>query len=152
MLYQEDVIRVAQAVAGFTAAEADQLRKRLGQRGAADDRAALREEFLAHGLGLGMDLQGLDSVWAQIARFAAFSFCKAHAVTYGRIAYRIAYAKTHYPAELLGAILANDAGFYEKRVYVEEARRLGVPILGPCVNHSGRTFLVEPLAGAGGRP
>jgi error-prone DNA polymerase len=83
---------------------------------------------------------------------AAFAFCKAHAVTYGRIAYRTAWLKAHHPAAFLTAFLASETGYYPRRVYVEEARRLGVPILGPSVNHSERTFSVEWMVQAPSAP
>ena len=72
--------------------------------------------------------------------FASFAFCKAHAVTYGRLAYRSAWLKTHHPAPFLTAFLLSETGYYPSRVYVEEARRLGVRILGPDVNRSGPGF------------
>lgn len=142
MLYQEDVMQVAALVAGLDLPEADLLRRTLQKRhGAGLD--ALRARFLEGARENGIAREDAERVWALIANFASFAFCKAHAVTYGRIAYRAAWLKAHHPAVFLTAFLVSETGYYEPRVYVEEARRLGVPILGPDVNHSGATFAVE---------
>ena len=74
----------------------------------------------------GIERADAERVWELVANFASFAFCKAHAVTYGRIAYRAAWLKTHHPAAFLAAFLQSETGYYEPRVYVEEARRLGV--------------------------
>ena len=152
MLYQEDVMQAAALVAGLELAEADLLRRAL-QKGQGASLAELEARFLASAVSAGVERAAALCTWQLIANFASFAFCKAHAVTYGRIAYRSVYLKTHYPAAYLAAFLASETGYYEARVYVEEARRLGVPILGPDVNQSGATFAVEwtsrPAQGAG---
>ncbi|MCP3919558.1 MAG: DNA polymerase III subunit alpha [bacterium] len=147
MLYQEDVMQAAACVAGMDLAEADQLRRALQKR-RTRELPALRERFLAGCRGEEVDAEDGARVWDLIANFASFAFCKAHAVTYGRIAYRAVWLKTRYPAEFLAAFLASETGYYPARVYVEEARRLGVPILAPDVNKSGATFAVEEARGA----
>jgi len=144
MLYQEDVMQAAARVAGMDMSEADQLRRAL-QRHRTDDLARLRTRFEDGAAAEGIEREDARRVWDLIASFASFAFCKAHAVTYGRIAYRAAWLKTHHPATFLVAFLASETGYYPARVYVEEARRLGVPILGPDVNRSGATFDVEAL-------
>lgn len=146
MLYQEDVMQVAACVAGLDLAEADQLRRALQKR-RTDDLSRLRTRFEDGAAAEGVEREDARRVWDLIANFASFAFCKAHAVTYGRIAYRAAWLKTHHPATFLVAFLASETGYYPARVYVEEARRLGVPILGPDLNRSGATFDVEALEG-----
>ncbi len=150
MLYQEDVMQAAAHVAGMELAEADELRRALQKRqeGAI---ARLRERFLTGAVDQGVDPDDARGVWDRIAGFASFAFCKAHAVTYGRMAYRTVWLKTHYPAAFLTAFLASETGYYPARVYIEEARRLGVPILAPDVNRSAETFRVERI-GAQGSP
>ncbi|MCC6670360.1 MAG: DNA polymerase III subunit alpha [Planctomycetes bacterium] len=148
MLYQEDVIRAAMAVAGCAAEDGDVLRRHLGKVHGGE--AAQRDAFLVAGLKRGLDRDASEQVWEEMARFAGFSFCKAHAVTYGRIAYRCVYLKAHRPAAFLAAMLSNDAGYYDKGVYVEEAKRWGIRLRAPHVNHSERAFTIEPDPGSRG--
>ena len=145
MLYQEDVMQAAAHMAGMGLAQADQLRRALQKHRSADI-ASLRAYFLQGCTEQGVHSVDAIRVWEQIAGFASFAFCKSHAVTYGRIAYRTAWLKAHYPAAFLIAFLASETGYYPRWVYVEEARRLGVPILGPDVNRSASTFSAERLA------
>lgn len=142
LLYQEDVMQVAALLAGMDLADADLLRRALQKR-RADELAELARRFLAGCAQNGVSAKEARGVWELLANFAAFGFCKAHAVTYGRIAYRTAWLKTHHPAVFLTAFLASHTGYYAERVYVEEARRLGVPILAPDVNKSGVEHAVE---------
>ena len=142
MLYQEDVMQAASLVAGLDLAEADMLRRALQKRRGADIEALCRR-FLQGAAEVGVTEEDARHVWDLIANFASFAFCKAHAVTYGRIAYRAVWLKAHHPAPYLTAFLCSDTGYYPARVYVEEARRLGVPILPPAVNVSGERFEVE---------
>jgi error-prone DNA polymerase len=146
MLYQEDVMQTAALLAGLDLPEADLLRRTLQKRHGAG-LEPLRARFLEGAAGNGVARADAERVWQLIANFSSFAFCKAHAVTYGRIAYRAAWLKAHHPAVYLTAFLMSETGYYEPRVYVEEARRLGVPILGPDVNRSGATFAVERAAG-----
>jgi len=142
MLYQEDVMQVAARLAGMDLAQADRLRRALQKhRGVELDE--LRARFFAGAKDNGVAEKDTARVWELISNFASFGFCKAHAVTYGRIAYRAVYLKAHHPALYLAAFLASDTGYYERRVYVEEARRLGVPILGPDVNKSALEHAIE---------
>ncbi len=140
MLYQEDVIRVAHAVAGFTLAEGDRLRRELAKGAAPAQLDAWRARFLRGAVAGGARPPDAEALWQRVAAFAAYSYCKAHACTYGEIAYRAVYLRARYPAEFTAAVLANQAGYYERRTYLEDARRHGCPILGPDVN----TSEVEP--------
>jgi DNA-directed DNA polymerase III PolC len=148
LLYQEDVMQAASRMAGMDLAEADLLRRALQKRRRADlERLATR--FVEGCAEQKIARADAERVWDLVANFSAFAFCKAHAVTYGRISYRAVWLKTHHPAIYLAAFLASETGYYDPRVYVEEARRLGVPILPPDVNKSVRTFAIE---GTGLRP
>jgi DNA polymerase III subunit alpha len=142
MLYQEDVMQVVSVLAGMDLAEADILRRTLQKR-RGPRLEEMRRRFLAACAANDVERVDAERVWELIANFASFGFCKAHAVTYGRIAYRAVYLKAHHPAVYLAAFLASETGYYDRRVYVEEARRLGVPILGPDVNQSARSFGIE---------
>jgi len=148
MLYQEDVMQVAARMAGMDLAEADLLRRALQKR-RAGDLEKIAGQFLDGCAAEGIARDDAVRVWDLVSNFASFAFCKAHAVTYGRISYRAVWLKTHHPAVYLAAFLASETGYYDPRVYVEEARRLSVPILPPDVNRSGRTFAVEGLATSG---
>ncbi len=142
MLYQEDVMQVAATLAGMELSEADLLRRALQKR-RTDELEPLCERFMAGCLGRGVAREDAEHVWELVSNFASFAFCKAHAVTYGRIAYRTVWLKTHHPAVYLTAFLASETGYYARRVYVEEARRLGVAILPPDINRSAVGFTVE---------
>lgn len=155
MLYQEDVMQAVVLLAGFELSEADLLRRALAKK-RGPELLELRARFLAacareHSAAHDIGAQAAERIWELVANFSAFGFCKAHAVTYGRIAYRTAYLKAHHPAEFLTAFLNSQTGYYDARVYVEEARRLGVPILPPDVNRSGEGFALE-RDGRGGVP
>lgn len=148
MLYQEDVMHAAVALAGLDLADADELRR--GTKKRRIDSDVLRQRFFDGCASNGVDAASARRVWEQMANFVSFSFCKAHAVTYGQLAWRTVWLKTHHPAAYLTAFLNSHTGYYQPRVYVEEARRLGVPILGPDVNRSGREFTLEVLRHADG--
>jgi DNA polymerase III alpha subunit len=92
----------------------------------------------------GMDVTIAQQVWELIAAFAGYSFPKAHAAGYAAVAYRMAYLKTHHPAEFMTARLAVWGGFYRPSVYLSEARRLGLEVKPPHVNHSNEAFTLEP--------
>ncbi|MCB9879594.1 MAG: DNA polymerase III subunit alpha [Planctomycetes bacterium] len=133
MLYQEDVIRAAMAVAGLDATRGDVLRRDLNKRGRSHELRDEREAFVVQGLKRGLPRAAIEQVWQEMARFAAYSFCKAHSVTYGRLAYRCVWLKARWPAAFLCAMLRNDAGYFAPGVYAEEAKRLGAELLAPCV-------------------
>ncbi len=136
LLYQEHILKVAEVVAGFTLAEGDQLRKAITKERSPEKIGALRERFLAGAQGRGVSAENAHRIWENILHFAGFSFNKAHAATYGRLAYAAVYLKARYPAEFIAAVMANLSGFYPPRVHLEEARRLGVRILPPDVGAS----------------
>jgi DNA polymerase III alpha subunit len=90
-----------------------------------------------------------EEAWMMVEKFAGFGFCKAHAATYADISYRMAYLKTHHTAEFLAAMCSAGAGFYHVSAYVEEAKRWGIEVRLPSVNHSRMEYTVE--SGADGR-
>jgi len=139
MLYQEDVMQAVVLMAGMELSEADELRRALAKH-RRDVLERLRTQYFAGCREQGIERGPAAHVWELVSNFSSFGFCKAHAVTYGRIAYRTVWLKAHHPAEYLVAFLNSETGYYETRVYIEEARRLGVPILPPDVNRSEREF------------
>lgn len=146
MLYQEDVMQAASLLAGMDLAQADLLRRALAERDEVKSREAA-QRFLRGCHAEGIHKRDAARIWKLIANFAAFGFCKAHAVTYGRIAYRCAWLKAHHPAAFLHAFLESHTGYYEPRVYLEEARRMGIGILGPDINRSTEGYNLERRAG-----
>ena len=143
MLYQEDILRVASAVAGMTLAEGDELRRAMTKKRSPEEMAKISRRFVEKAVRNGVPEQTALEIWGQIANFSAYSYCKAHACTYGQLAYRCAYLKAHYPAEFLASVLSNRGGFYYPAVYVEEARRCGLAILPPDINRSEYDYTAE---------
>ena len=136
MVYQEDVSRVAVALAGFSHARADGLRKVMSKK---DKILRLRDyhlEFDKGCAGRGVDRQTREKLWEMMLSFDGYSFCKPHSASYARVSYQAAYLKTHYPAEFMAAVISNQGGYYSTFAYVSEAKRLGLRILHPCVNKS----------------
>ena len=136
MIYQEDVLKVAHAVAGMSLDEADALRRAMSKKRGAREMARSMKRFSDGATANGVPEETARAIWELIANFAAYAYCKAHAATYGELAYQCAYLKAHYPAEFFTAVLANGGGFYSTPVYAGEARRCGVPVLPPDVNRS----------------
>jgi len=143
MLYQEDILRVASAVAGMTLAEGDELRRAMTKKRSREEMAKISRRFVEKAVKNGVSEPTALEIWGQIANFSAYSYCKAHACTYGQLAYRCAYLKAHYPAEFLASVLSNRGGFYYPAVYVEEARRCGFAILPPDINRSEYDYTAE---------
>ncbi|MCG3177697.1 MAG: DNA polymerase III subunit alpha [Phycisphaerae bacterium] len=145
MLYQEDTMRVAEGLAGFTPAEADMLRKAVSKKRSPERMAALRRRFLAKAAAHTPDLapESADAIWEQIARFASYSFCRAHACVYGRIAWQTAWLKARHAAAFYTAVFNNHMGMYPMRVHVADAIRHGLRVLPPHVNRSSAESTLE---------
>ena len=143
MVYQEDVSRVVIAAAGFSAGEADQLRKILSKKDRALRLPDFRERFFRGGAARGVPRQDLELVWEMILSFEGYSFCKAHSASYALVSYKLAHLKRCYPLEFFAAVINNGGGFYSRQTYLNEVRRLGFPILAPDVNSSGPAYTVE---------
>jgi DNA-directed DNA polymerase III PolC len=146
VLYQEQVLRIAHEVAGFTLGEADLLRRAMSKFRSAHEMERLRAGFIAGAQRVsGLDTGTAEKLWDLLAAFAGYGFPKAHAAGYAALAYRLAYLKTHYPAEFLAARLAVWGGYYSPRVYMSEARQLGLSVKPPHINHSGESFALDPI-------
>ncbi len=136
MIYQEDVIKVAHIIAGMSLGEADSLRKCMSKKRDWENINTYRRRFLSGAADSGVATGTALEIWRQIESFAGYAFCKAHSASFAMVSYRSAWLKTHYPAEFMAAVLSNRGGFYDTCAYVEEARRMGIGILLPHVNHS----------------
>ena len=143
MLYEEDVMCVAAALAGLTLAEGDQLRRAIGACRSDEEFRSLEHGFIGHAGRAGVDATSASAVWRELTRFAAYAFCKAHAAGYGVLAYQSAYLKTHFPTEWAVAILHHHAGMYATWVHVEDLRRHGVQFLAPCTQRSNVEAVYE---------
>src|SRR5216117_2316095 len=140
--YQEQVMRIANVLAGFTLAEADVLRKAVGKK----DKELIQQElgrFVTRAVERGHQLRVIEDIAAQIETFGRYGFNKSHAVAYSVLSYQTAWLKTHYAPESMSALLSSEIGNTDKVVqYIAEARELGLEVLPPDVNESGFKFTV----------
>ncbi|MBN2288771.1 MAG: DNA polymerase III subunit alpha, partial [Candidatus Glassbacteria bacterium] len=141
MIYQEDVIRVAHRIAGMSLGEADMLRRAMsGKMRSHEAMTRMHRRFLGGAAARGVENGVAREIWRQIESFAGYAFCKAHSASYARVSFQVAFLKAHYPAEFMAAVISNGGGFYGPSAYVEEARRMGLAILPPDINRSGRDY------------
>jgi DNA-directed DNA polymerase III PolC len=142
-IYQEQVMQISQSVGELSLAEADLVRRVSAKYSGPSDRERLRGKFLKAAEMMGLSAQQREETWMMVEKFAGFGFCKAHAATYADISYRMTYLKTHHTAEFLAAMCSAGAGFYHVSAYVEEAKRWGIEVRLPSVNHSRMEYTVE---------
>ncbi|NQU44842.1 DNA polymerase III subunit alpha, partial [bacterium] len=140
LIYQEDVLKVAQAIAGFSLARADMMRRSMSDKRPEQSFSDLENDFLEGARQTGVNPSAARAIWQQMQAFAGYAFCKAHSASYTVLAFQSAWLKTHYPAEFMAAVLANGGGFYDRGAYVSEARRLGLEVLLPSLNQSCRKW------------
>ncbi len=142
--YQDDVMIVAIELAGYSWLDADKLRKAMGKK--IPEVMAAEKDKLVKGLKEhGMDDNKIDELWKLIEPFAAYGFNKAHAASYGRVAYQTAYMKANYPVEYMSAVLTADSGDTEKIAeIIHECDRMGIEVLPPNINESFADFSVVP--------
>jgi DNA-directed DNA polymerase III PolC len=143
MVYQEDVCRVAAAVAGFSPGEAEELRRTLAGKSGARRLEGFRRRFFLKGSLAGSPRRVLEQVWRMILTFRGYSFCKAHSASYALAAYKLAYLKRFFPLEFFVSVINNGGGYYSRQTYLNECRRLGFRILLPDVNASAIGYTVE---------
>ncbi len=144
IIFQEQILKVAMAIAGFTPGEADMLRRAMSRSRSHEAMEKLRGRFVRGALANGLDEDTAHGVFDQLAGFAEFGFCKSHAAAFARTAYETMYLKAHYPAEFYCALLnAQPMGFYSPAVVVGDAKRHGVRILPVDVNRSVARCIVE---------
>ena len=141
--YQEQLMRLAQVIAGISLAEADVLRKAVGKK----DAELIKQElgkFVTKAVAKGHDPRIIDELSAQIETFGRYGFNKSHSVAYSVLAYHTAFLKAHYPAEFMAALLSAQIGKTEEVIkYIAEAREMGLEVLPPDVNESGWRFTVH---------
>jgi DNA polymerase III alpha subunit len=145
ILYQEQVLRIAHELAGFSLADADLLRRAMSHFDPGKRMQELEHKFISQAQAInGVPNETGERIWEMMAAFAGYGFPQAHAASYAQVAWRSAWCKTYFPAEFMAAVLANWGGYYSQRVYLGEARRLGLTVRPPHVNESGSNFSVKP--------
>jgi DNA-directed DNA polymerase III PolC len=141
ILYQEQVLRIAHELAGFSLAEADLLRRAMSHFDPGNRMKELEYKFISEvQVRNGIPTEIGERIWEMMAAFAGYGFPKAHAASYAKVAWRSAWCKTYFPAEFMAAVLANWGGYYSQRVYLNEARRIGLNVRPPHINFSGENF------------
>jgi len=136
MVFQEQLSQAAIHLAGFDPAEADTLRKVVSKK---DRNKRLRDfhaRFVRGARERGVSMKVTEEVWGMIMGFDGYSFCKPHSASYTLVAYKSAFLRAHYPAEFMASVISNGGGYYSTFGYLSEARRMGLTIIGPCINES----------------
>ena len=136
MVYQEDVSKVAVALAGFSHGDADGLRKIMSKKDKILRLKHYKKMFFDGCSRRKVDSFEVERMWQMMMSFDGYSFCKPHSASYARVSFQAAYLKRHYPAEFMAAVIANQGGYYSTFAYVSEAKRLGLKILHPDVQKS----------------
>lgn len=142
-VYQEQVMLLSRLLANFTRGESDTLRKAMGKK-QRDKLDHMKPKFIEQGKANGHDPQVLEKIWADWEKFASYAFNKSHATCYSWVAYQTAYLKAHYRAEFMAANLTNNINDIETiSVYIEDALKKDIRVLGPDINESDQTFTVN---------
>jgi len=142
-VYQEQVMLLSQKLAGFSKGEADTLRKAMGKK-QKDILDKMKGKFMEGCEKNGHDLKICDKVWKDWESFASYAFNKSHSTCYAFVAFQTSYLKAHYPGEYMSSVLTHNLGQLEKvTFFMEECRRMGVPVLGPDINESHYNFSVN---------
>jgi error-prone DNA polymerase len=136
MAYQEDVLKVAESIAGMSPEDSDGLRKAMSKKRDFVAIERYRRQFVGGAIANGCARDVAQELWRQIESFSGYSFCKAHSASFALVSYQAAYLRAHHPAEFMAAVLSNYGGYYATFAYISEAKRMGLRILLPCVNRS----------------
>ena len=142
VVFHEQVLLIVAETTGVTLAQADEVRRALGSpRGQAEVEPWWRPAALARGYPPAV----ADQIWEVLKAFASFGFCKAHAAAFALQTYQSAWLKTHHPAAFLAGVLTHDPGMYPKRLILDDARSLGIAVLGLDVNASTGEYRIERI-------
>ena len=151
IVYQEQVMQIAQIIGGYSLGGADLLRRAMGKKNPAE-MAKQREVFRNGAMQNGVPEAKADAIFDLMEKFAGYGFNKSHATAYSLVAYQTAWLKTHYPAEFIAATLSSDMDATDKLVqFIDDARANGVAVLPPDVNASEFHFVAIPGGGDAGR-
>ncbi|NOS79757.1 MAG: DNA polymerase III subunit alpha [Nitrospira sp.] len=142
IVYQEQVMAIANKVAGFSLGQADILRRAMGKK-KPEEMEKLRVKFLEGAKNNKIAEKKAEKLYELIQKFAGYGFNKSHAAAYAVVCYHTGYLKAHYPTEFMAALMTTDMGNQDKIVgYFTECRDLGIKVLGPDINESGKNFTV----------
>jgi error-prone DNA polymerase len=144
VVFHEQVLQIVARMTGCTLAEADEVRRALGEK---DAHPEVRAWFVPRALDAGYPVAVAEQVWEVLAAFGSFGFCKAHAAAFALPTYQSAWLKAHHTAAFLAGVLTHDPGMYPKRLLLDDARNFGIRVLGLDVNVSAATYRVERLVG-----
>ncbi|MDP9196203.1 MAG: DNA polymerase III subunit alpha [Pseudomonadota bacterium] len=152
MVYQEQVMQIAQVLAGYTLGGADLLRRAMGKK-IKEEMEAQRKIFVDGAVARGVDADQAGLIFDQVNKFAGYGFNKSHAATYALIAYQTAYLKANFPVEFLAASMTFDMGNTDKlNMFRQELQRLGIKLLPPDINASWPDFHVEKISSSSCHP
>ncbi len=144
ILFQEQVLRVAMAVAGFSGGEADRLRRAMSRQRSQEEMRRLGERFVVGAMANGLDQETAITIFGQLAGFASYGFCKSHAAAFALLSYQTMWLRLYHPAEFYCALLNHQPmGFYSPAVVMGDARRHGVSVLPPDLNRSQESCALE---------
>ncbi len=147
IIYQEQVMQIAQVFAGFNMAEADNLRRAMGKKIKAE-MDAMKDRFVEGAKAKGVEAEKARHVFDLVDKFAGYGFNKAHSAGYALIAFQTAYLKAHHPVEFIAASMTIDMGNTDKLgAFRQEAKRMGIAVLPPDINKSQTEFSVEDVNG-----
>ena len=142
LLYEEQVMQIAERVAGMPPGEGDLLRRSL-KHGNGSTPNPRKDAFFKEARARGYTSAEVEKLWQMMEKFSSYAFNKAHSASYAFMAYQAVYLKAHHPVPYFTAVLNAGGGYYMPAAYIEEAKRLGIAILGPDVNRSGPGFASE---------
>lgn len=143
VVFHEQVLQIVAVTTGVSLAQADEVRRAMGSpTGQVEVQAWWRPAAAARGYGPA----DVDRIWEVLKAFASFGFCKAHAAAFALPTYQSAWLKAHHPAAFIAGVLTHDPGMYPKRLILDDARNLGIAVLGLDVNASDDTYRVERVA------
>ncbi len=143
-IYQEQLMKIAQEICGFTLGEADVLRKAVGKK-IKELLDAQEQKFINGAINNGVDKKVAEELWQWILPFAAYGFNKSHSAAYALIAYQTAYLKAHYPVEFMASVLTSERADVERiAVLIDECKKMQIEVLPPNINESLKNFTVVP--------
>lgn len=141
MVYQEDISKTVMALADFNATEADDLRKIISKKHKQKQIAKYCQKFFDGAQKKGLNFETCEKIWQMIQSFSGYSFCKPHSASYALVSFQSAYLRNNFPAEFMAAVISNQGGYYSTFAYLSEAKRMGLKVLLPDINHSQKHYL-----------
>jgi error-prone DNA polymerase len=142
VVFHEQVLKIIDLTTGCGLEHADEVRRAMGSPQGQDK---VKAWLVPEARRMGFDQASIDRIWAVLKAFASFGFCKAHAAAFALPTYQSAWLKAHHPAAFLAGVLTHDPGMYPKRLILDDARNLGITVLGLDVNRSEGSYRVELL-------